>query len=176
MQAVQAHLGEQADPLSAGLLARLKDEVDAAVREVRRILDGLRPIPLDDVGLVAAVERHAATLAPTMPVRVTADELPPLLPDVETAAYRIAQEALTNVARHSRARSAEVGLRARDGRLEVAVVDDGTGFEATGAGRPGCVGLDSMRTRARAVGGELTVTSGPGGTRVVAGLPLEASR
>ncbi|WP_216870382.1 sensor histidine kinase [Modestobacter excelsi] len=175
VQAVQAHLGQQADPLSAGLLARLKDEVDAAVREVRRILDGLRPTPLDDIGLLAAVQRHAAALAPTMPVRVTADALPPLLPDVETAAYRIAQEALTNVARHSRARSAEVGLCARDGRLEVAVIDDGTGFEAAGAGRPGSVGLDSMRTRARAVGGELTVTSGPGGTRVVAGLPLEAS-
>ncbi len=175
VQAVQAHLGERADPLTAGLLARLKDEVDAAVGEVRRILDGLRPTPLDDVGLVAAVQRHASALASTMPVRVTADELPPLLPDVETAAYRIAQEALTNVARHARARSAEVGLRARDGRLEVAVVDDGAGFEADGAGRPGGVGLDSMRTRARAVGGELSVTSGPGGTRVVAGLPLEVS-
>jgi signal transduction histidine kinase len=105
---------------------------------------------------------------------VEAEELPPLPAEVETAAYRIAQEALTNVARHSGARSAEVGLRARDGRLEVAVVDDGSGFapDADDA-RPAGVGLRSMRTRAQAVGGELTVTSGPGGTRVVAGLPLE---
>ena len=97
-------------------------------------------------------------------------------PEVETAAYRIAQEALTNVVRHSGARSAEVGLRTRDGRLEVAVADDGAGF-ATGDDR-GCtgVGLESMRARARAVGGDLTVTTGPDGTRVVAGLPLEVSR
>jgi signal transduction histidine kinase len=174
VQAVQAHLGEGADPLTRGLLARLKDEVDAAVGEVRRILDGLRPAPLDDVGFVAAVRRHADALAPAVPVRVEAEELPPLPAEVETAAYRIAQEALTNVARHSGARSAEVGLRARDGRLEVAVVDDGSGFapDADDA-RPAGVGLRSMRTRAQAVGGELTVTSGPGGTRVVAGLPLE---
>jgi signal transduction histidine kinase len=178
VQAVQVHFGEQADPLTSGLLTRLRDEVDAAVGEVRRILDGLRPASLDDVGLVAAVGRHADALAPSMPVQVTAEELPPLPPEVETAAYRIAQEALTNVARHSGARSAEVGLRAREGRLEVAVVDDGAGFEPGADDEPTSagVGLGSMRTRARAVGGDLTVTSGPDGTRVVAGLPLEVGR
>jgi signal transduction histidine kinase len=173
VQAVQAHLGERADPSTGGLLARLKDGVDAAVGEVRRILDGLRPGALDDVGFVAAVRRHADAVAPSVPVRVTAEELPPLPPDVETAAYRITQEALTNVARHSGARSAQVQLRARDGWLEVAVVDDGTGFEpGAGDDRPAGVGLPSMRTRAQAVGGELTVTSGSEGTRVLAGLPL----
>ncbi|MGY5887518.1 histidine kinase [Geodermatophilus arenarius] len=177
VQAVQAMLGERADPATRALLARMREEVDGAVGEVRRILDGLRPAPLDDVGFVAAVQRHAEALAPSVPVRVTAEPLPPLPPDVETAAYRIAQEALTNVARHSGARRAEVGLRARDGRLEVAVVDDGAGFPPEdGDARPAGVGLSSMRTRARAVGGELTVTSGPGGTRVVAGLPLGAER
>jgi signal transduction histidine kinase len=178
VQAVQAHAGERADPLTDNLLARVKDEVDAAVGEVRRILAGLRPAPLDDLGFVAAVRRHADALAPSVPVRVTAGELPPLAPEVETAAYRITQEALTNVARHSGARSAEVGLRARDGRLEVAVIDDGTGF-TPGADvdpRPPGVGLASMRTRAQAVGGELTVTTGPEGTRVVAGLPLGKPR
>ena len=174
VQAVQARLGTRADPPTGALLARVREEVDGAVGEVRRILDGLRPAPLDDVGFVAAVQRHAEALAPSVPVRVTAEPLPPLPPEVETAAYRIAQEALTNVARHSGARCAEVGLRARDGRLEVAVVDDGAGFAAVGGDpRPAGVGLASMRTRARAVGGELTVTSGPDGTRVVAGLPLE---
>ncbi len=177
VQAVQARLGEGADPATRALLARVRQEVDGAVGEVRRILDGLRPAPLDEVGFVAAVQRHAEALAPSVPVRVTAEPLPPLPPEVETAAYRIAQEALTNVARHSGARSAEVGLRARDGRLEVAVADDGAGFPAEdGAPRPAGVGLASMRTRARAVGGELTVSSGPAGTRVVAGLPLEAER
>ncbi|MFD2093886.1 histidine kinase [Blastococcus deserti] len=178
VQAVQAHVGDRADPLTRDLLARLKEEVDAAVGEVRRIIDGLRPAPLDDLGFVAAVRRHADTLAPSVPVRVTAEDLPPLPPDVETAAYRIAQEALTNVARHSGARSAEVGLRARDGRLEVAVADDGAGLEpaVTDDVRPRGIGLDSMRSRARAVGGDLTVDSGPDGTAVVADLPLEVPR
>ncbi|MGY1699992.1 histidine kinase [Geodermatophilus sp. SYSU D00766] len=176
VQAVQARLGEGADPSTRALLARMREEVDGAVGEVRRILDGLRPAPLDDVGFVAAVQRHAEALAPSVPVRVTAGPLPSLPPDVETAAYRIAQEALTNVARHSGARCAEVELCARDGRLEVAVADDGAGFPADGDPRPAGVGLASMRTRARAVGGELTVTTGPGGTRVVAGLPLGEGR
>jgi signal transduction histidine kinase len=176
VQAVQAQLVGTAEPSTGGLLARLKDEVDAAVGEVRRILDGLRPAPLDDVGLVAAVRRHADALASAVPVRVVAEQLPPLPPEVETAAYRIAQEALTNVARHSGARSAEVGVRARHGCLEVAVVDDGTGFAPAAGCRAGAVGLVSMRTRAEAVGGRLTVTSGPGRTCVVADLPLEGKR
>ncbi|MCZ2860149.1 histidine kinase [Blastococcus sp. VKM Ac-2987] len=176
VQAVQAQLGRTAEPSTGGLLARLKDEVDAAVGEVRRILDGLRPAPLDDLGLVVAVRRHADTLASRVPVRVIAEQLPQLPPEVETAAYRIAQEALTNVARHSGARSAEVYVRARRGCLEVTVVDDGTGFAPSDGCRAGGVGLVSMRTRAAAVRGGLTVTSGPGGTRVTAGLPLEAER
>ncbi|MGY1618207.1 histidine kinase [Geodermatophilus sp. SYSU D00691] len=165
---VQALQGQQA---ASPLLARLREEVDSAVGEVRRIIDGLRPAALDDVGLVPAIERHAQAVSASVPVRVSAGELPPLPPDVETAALRIAQEALTNVARHSGAGRAEVGLRARDGRLELTVCDDGAGISGNG-GRPDGVGLASMRTRARAVGGDLTVTSGPEGTRVVAALPV----
>jgi signal transduction histidine kinase len=176
VQAVQAHAGERVDPLTGSLLARLKDEVDAAVGEVRRILAGLRPAPLDDVGFVAAVLRHADALALSVPVRVSVEDLPPLSPEIETAAYRIAQEALTNMARHSHAHSAAVGLCARDGRLEVSVVDDGEGFQPADDLGGGGVGLASMRTRAQAVGGELTVTSGPRGTSVVAGLPLAGRR
>jgi signal transduction histidine kinase len=176
VQAVQAQLGGRADPVVGALLARLKDEVDATVGEVRRILDGLRPAPLDDVGFVTAVRRHAEALAPSVPVKVTAEDLPPIPPEVETAAFRIAQEALANVARHAGAGSAQVGLRTLEGRLEVAVTDDGTGFAPDGDPRPAGVGLASMRSRARAVGGELTVTSGPAGTRVVAGLPLGGRR
>jgi signal transduction histidine kinase len=173
VQAFQAHPGHSAEPATAALLSRLKDEVDAAVGEVRRILDGLRPAPLDDVGFVAAIQRHADALGPALPVRITAEDLPPLPPDVETTAYRIAQEALTNVARHARADAAAVELRTNAGRLEVAIADDGSGFVSDVSGRPPGVGLASMRQRAEAAGGRLTVTSGPGGTRVVACLPLE---
>ncbi|MGY1602426.1 histidine kinase [Geodermatophilus sp. SYSU D00815] len=161
----------QAQQAASPLLGRLREEVDSAVGEVRRIIDGLRPAALDDVGLVPAIERHAQAVSASVPVQVRADALPPLPPDVETAALRIAQEALTNVARHSGARCAEVGVRARAGRLELTVSDDGGGLPGDG-GRPDGVGLASMRTRARAVGGDLTVTSGPGGTRVVAALPV----
>ncbi|RFU19784.1 sensor histidine kinase [Geodermatophilus marinus] len=173
VQAVQAQLDGRAGPLVGSLLTRLKDEVDGTVGEVRRILDGLRPTPLDDVGLVPALQRHACTLSPSLAVRVTAAELPALPPDVETAAYRIAQEALTNVARHAGARSAEVALRTAGGRLRVTVADDGAGFPPEAdTRRPGGLGLGSMRGRAQAVGGELSVTSGANGTSVVAELPL----
>jgi signal transduction histidine kinase len=174
VQAVQAQLSGTPEGPTAALLARLKDGVDDAVGEVRRILDGLRPAPLDDVGFVAAVQRHADALGPALPVRITTGDLPPLPPGVETVAYRIAQEALTNVARHARADVAEIQLRTSAGHLEVAITDDGCGFVPGCDGRPPGVGLTSMRQRAEAAGGRLTVTSGPGGTRVVACLPLEA--
>jgi signal transduction histidine kinase len=172
VQAVQA--AGPGSPVAPGLLDRLREEVDAAVGEVRRIIDGLRPATLDDLGLLAAIRRHAETVSASVPVRVEAGDLPPLEPDVETTAFRIAQEALTNVARHSGARSARVELRVAGGHLEVAVADDGAGFapsDGDGA-RPAGVGLVSMRQRAEAVGGRLAVDSGGSGTRVVAALPL----
>ncbi|MFW3172441.1 ATP-binding protein [Geodermatophilus sp. CPCC 206100] len=177
VQAVQVSLPGPGNPVTDELLPRLRTEVDAAVGEVRRIIDGLRPAALDDLGLLAAIRRQADTLSTSVPVRIDAGELPPLPPDVETAAFRIAQEALTNVARHSGARSAEVGLRISAGRLEVAVADDGIGMPAPAGPdeqrTPG-LGLASMRQRAQAVGGDLSVESRDGGTRVVAALPLGA--
>jgi signal transduction histidine kinase len=175
VQAVQ--LAGTHAPVAPGLLDRLREEVDAAVGEVRRIIDGLRPAALDDLGLLAAIRRHAEAVSASVPVRVEAGELPPLEPDVETTAFRIAQEALTNVARHSGARSAQVDLRVVGGRLEVAVADDGAGFpgpEEDDGRRPRGIGLASMRQRAEAVGGQLAVDSGTSGTRVVAALPLGA--
>ena len=153
------------------LLARLRAEVSTAVREVRRILDELRPATLDEMGLVAAVRRHAATVAAaSLPVEVTTAELPVLPPQVETAAYRIAQEALTNAARHSRACQARIDLAAADHTLIVTVTDDGVGVGAAPAG----IGLASMRGRAESVGGHFRIDTGPGGTTVTATLPLES--
>lgn len=174
VQVVQG-LADAGAPVPPELLLRLRQEVDAAVGEVRRIIDGLRPAALDEHGLVAAIRRHADTVSASVPVAVEAGELPPLAPDVETAAFRIAQEALTNVARHSAARAAQVQLRVMDGRLEIAVADDGAGFSGNGHGaaRSAGLGLDSMRRRAQAAGGRLTVDSDECGTRIVAELPLE---
>jgi signal transduction histidine kinase len=153
------------------LLDRIRTEVSTAIGEVHRILDELRPATLDELGLVAAVRRHAATVAASLPVKVTAARLPMLPPQVETAAYRITQEALTNAARHAQARHARIELAPADHTLIITVADDGAGF---GPGTAG-IGLASMRGRAESIGGHLHIDTGPGGTTVTATLPLEPS-
>ncbi len=174
LQAAQGTIGS-AGP-TAALLARLRAEADDTLGEVRRVIDDLRPARLDDLGLVAAVRRHADAVATTLAVHVEADDLPPLPPEVEVAAYRIAQEALTNVVRHSGARSVRVSLAVNGARLVVRVVDDGHGLspESVPAPRSGGVGLSSMRHRAEVLGGRLVVDDDAAGTCVEAALPLAA--
>ncbi|MFE7839569.1 histidine kinase [Streptomyces sp. NPDC057474] len=152
------------------LLDRMRDEVTGAVGEIRRIIDDLRPDALDHMGLLEATRRHARTLAPAVHIEITAPELPPLPPDVESSAYRIVTEALTNVARHAAADHADVRLTVRDHSLHITVTDDGRGLPARTT--PG-VGLTSMRRRAEAQGGSLTVQPGASGTMLTAVLPLE---
>ncbi|MFT7838819.1 histidine kinase [Saccharothrix sp. BKS2] len=177
------HLAQR-DPASAGrLLARLEDEVHAAVGEVRRLAAGAYPAVLARLGLVGAVREHVASLSDRHPVRVDVEcaGLPELPVAVQVAAYRIVCEALTNVVRHAGARHCAVRL-AFDDRLRVEVVDDGVapwpagvggdcGNGDCGVGGDG-VGLRSMRERAREVGGTWRVERAAGGTRVAADLPL----
>ncbi|HEY6593937.1 MAG TPA: sensor histidine kinase [Asanoa sp.] len=168
-----AQLARDDTVLRDELLARLREEVQGAVTEVRRLVDGLRPAALDRAGLLGAIRAHVTTLsaADRIDVHVTApDELPPLALPVEVAAYRITLEALTNVVRHAGARACTVTLRVSNG-LELEVRDDGRGIPSRRA--PDGVGLESMQARAAAVGGTLLV--GPadgGGTSVRAVLPL----
>jgi len=155
------------------LLARIRDEVTTAVGEVRRILDDLRPVVLDRTRLPDALRRHAAAVS-TGPLEVSVDaaaDLPVLPPAVETAAYRITQEALTNVVRHAGAHHAHITLDTSDAALTVTVSDDGHGINSTT--HRGGVGLTSMRQRAQALQGSLRVDSGDHGTTVVATLPLQ---
>ena len=99
-------------PPAVRLVERIREEVTTAVAEIRRIIDDLRPSVLDTAGLAAAVVRHAEAVSAALPVAVDTAGLPATLPPaVETAAYRIATEALTNVARHPGARRAQVGSR-----------------------------------------------------------------
>jgi signal transduction histidine kinase len=135
---------------------------------VRRLIDGLRPAVLDTLGLVGAIRRHAETVSAALPVDVVTDDLPPLPPQVETAAYRITCEALTNAARHAGAHHARVTLFAPDGSLRITVTDDGHGVRAAAG-----VGLTSMRRRTETLGGHLDIHSAPGGTTITATLPLE---
>jgi signal transduction histidine kinase len=154
------------------LLARIREEVATAVGEVRRILDDLRPAVLDSTRLPDAIRRHAAAIS-TGPVEVSVDaaaHLPTLPEAVETAAYRITQEALTNVVRHAGAHHAHITLDTSDAALTVTVTDDGHGIHSAS---PGGVGLASMRQRAQALHGALRVDTGEHGTTVVATLPLQ---
>jgi two-component system NarL family sensor kinase len=167
-------IAAERDPeAAAGMLTDLKRETKAAVDDVRRLVEGLRPPALDELGLVPAIRQQAERLAlrsPGLVIRVESPEaLPALSAATEVAAYRIAVEAVTNVVRHAGARTCRVEVSA-DGRLHVEVVDDGCGPPP---GEPG-VGLTDMGERAAEVGGTCVVTHADDhGTRVLAFLPLE---
>jgi signal transduction histidine kinase len=155
-------------------LLRLRSGIQGTVLDVRRMVEGLRPPALDELGLPGAVEQLADRLTAGTDLLVDVAIVGPLaLPAaVEVAAYRVAQEALTNVVRHAGAQRACVRVRVDGGELVLEVTDDGTG---TPAPRDGGVGLGSMRERAEELGGRLEVTGRPGrGTRVVARLPVGA--
>jgi signal transduction histidine kinase len=122
------------------------------------------------MGLTEAIRCHADTVSTFLPVDVDIASLPPLPPDVETAAYRITTEALTNALRHAGAHHVRVCLDVPDGALRITVADDGHGVLNTTAG----VGLTSMRRRAEALGGRLELASVPTGTTVITTFPLEA--
>jgi signal transduction histidine kinase len=167
-----------ADPEeSERLLAAIETEVEEAVADVRRLVYGLRPPALDEFGLVRAVQLHAARFDGTQGgLRVVVDSPPEglgVLPAaVEVAAYRIATEALTNVARHAQAQTCTVRL-SLNGALEVEVTDDGRGFAA----EPDVgVGLAAMRERAAELGGTLSLERPETGARVRARLPIPEPR
>lgn len=162
------------DPAAADeLAAELKTELRSAIADIRRLVYDLRPPALDDLGLVAALTQLATRYGADdgeLQVTVAApDSLPHLPAAVEVAVYRIAQEALTNVIRHARARTCVVRISVDDGmRLEIA--DNGVGVpEESAAG----VGLLSMRERAAELGGTCAFRPRPeGGTQVLVRLPL----
>jgi signal transduction histidine kinase len=160
------------DPAAAAdLLRALKRQSQDAIGDIRRLVYDLRPPALDDLGLVAALREQTARYQHTG-IRFTLsapEPLPALSAAVEVAAYRIAQEALTNVARHSHAQTCQIAL-AMNSALHLTVVDDGCGLSADC--RSG-VGLHSMRERAEELGGACLVEqASQGGTRVYARLPL----
>jgi signal transduction histidine kinase len=165
------------DPARADAeLQELKHELQASIADVRRLVYDLRPPALDQLGLVPALEQYAARLGErgALDVTVSATPLPPLPAAVEVAAYRIATEALTNAARHARARTTSVALSLEEEALRLDVLDDGVGLVAD---RPLGVGLTAMSERAAELGGSCSVSvRTEGGTAVVAVLPLrEAS-
>jgi signal transduction histidine kinase len=163
----------QVPPESAarGLLGEIDTEVTTSLADVRRLVEALRPPALDELGLLGAVQSRAAALAGELEIDVNGSILPTPLPAaIETAAYRIAVEAMTNAVRHSDGTRCTVSILVGDEAVELSVRDDGGGLKPDRT--PG-VGMRSMRERAAEVGGTLTVRSPPeGGTVVSARLPL----
>ena len=156
----------------------LRDLTGNALDAVRRMAVDLRPAALDDLGLVPALHSYAEKYSNSWPIKVqfSAKGLKRRLPpNVELVLYRVAQEALTNIAKHSAARTADVALRRQHNIITVTVQDDGRGFDissATETDRSG-LGLFGMRERLALVGGTLEINSIPGnGTTIVARVPL----
>jgi two-component system sensor histidine kinase UhpB len=142
--------------------------------ELLNLARQLRPSALDDHGLVPAVETQLKRFSARTGIEVRLDTRgdPDTLPEVvQTAIYRIAQEALTNVTRHAGATVVELDLEERDGGAELRVRDDGSGFDPSGRASSeapsGGLGLVGMAERARLVGGELDVRSAPGGATTI---------
>jgi signal transduction histidine kinase len=173
LQAETARELAGSDPqASLAILGRLVPRLTGAVESVRALAHELTPPLLDELGLGAALEELAARLATTRTtVRVDVGALPAMPAALEVAAYRIAGEAVSNAVRHAGATTVCLTAAVRDGALRVSVSDDGTGLPAEESRAVG-LGLSSMRLRAEEVGGTLEVTSGAGGTTVVAVVPL----
>ena len=153
---------EALSPENAQAIGEVAKLLDQAVNEVRRISQNLRPSELDDFGLIPAVEWLIADFEKRTKARMDfqrriARRLPP---DVELTLYRVLQEALVNVEKHAHALSVTIALFADANFATLKVRDDGCGF-ATEMKHPG-IGLISMRERAHALGGILSILSKPG--------------
>ena len=175
-----AGMALQLDSLASGLRGHpdlaerafwLRDRMRHTVTEVRRVVEGLRPSAVDELGLAEALRQLAGAgteLEFVVHVPGAFGELPAA---VEVAAYRIAAEACANVIRHARATRCVIDAGTDDGWLTLTVADNGVGFGAEAAVG---VGLQSLHERAAEVGGSAEIRSAPGGTTVSAKLPVEA--
>ncbi len=177
LQALEALI--ETDPQGAReTLQAARMRIEEALEEARAAIYNLRPSALDDLGLAPALRTLAARVAEEsgMQIQVHAEEIR-LPAHVETAIYRIVQEALTNVRKHSGARLARVRVvKVKEG-VEVAVADDGRGFDPSEAEKSTSFGIKGMRERAEMLGGSLTLTSLPGvGTEVRILVPLATAR
>jgi PAS domain S-box-containing protein len=157
-------------------LASMEAMLNDTVKATRRIATELRPLMLDDLGVIAGVEWLVENFTERSKIacRLTVSD-----PDLSwqdplaTAIFRIIQEALTNVARHAKASRAEVDIHQTNTDVHLSVIDDGQGFAADSGKKPNSFGILGLRERAYLLGGEATIDSQPGrGTRIAVRLPL----
>jgi signal transduction histidine kinase len=155
-------------------IATATEHVTREIENLRAIITELRPAALDELGLAPALATLVSRVASTsgLEVETEIDINGRLQPEQETTAYRVVQEALSNVVKHAEATKAEVRVAVDDGKLRITVTDDGHGFdpEATTGGS----GLVGMRERIDLAGGSLTLGPNDPGTRVEASLPAHA--
>ncbi|HYH41618.1 MAG TPA: sensor histidine kinase, partial [Burkholderiales bacterium] len=182
LAALQIGLGMLGDKIAQGDLTGATTLIDdarsvtlATSGEIRTLMSELRPAALDDFGLAAALRTYAGTLAARIGLSLTfyaPEALPRAKPSAETALFRVAQEALTNIAKHAQAQNVHVELASSEGTLSLSVHDDGVGFDTTAVAGGG-QGLRNMRERAVAVGARLSITSSERmGTRVLVEVRL----
>lgn len=166
-------------PEARAALDESQELVSTLMNQVRQLSLDLRPSTLDDLGLQPALEEYIRKYEARTQIDVTFQsnltQHQRLAPSVETAAYRIVQEALTNVARHAETDEAKVCIRLSDETLQVVVQDEGRGVHPDEIADDS-MGLSGMRERATLIGGHLSLDSALGvGTTLTASLPLEAS-
>ena len=177
LDGLRSHLAPEGEESLTRMVALLNQVED----EIRRVAHELRPMILDDPGLVPALRFLGEGVAQRSGLSITVKgstggRLPPR---IETELYRTAQEALSNVARHSRASKAEIEIRRTQREVRCGIRDDGRGFDPAARPAPGAprgLGLSSIRERLAPLGGALEVRSRPGdGTELLISIPLEVS-
>ncbi len=156
----------------AQAVGRIEEEIDS----LRGLIRELRPAALDELGPAAAIEGLAARTAEREGIGVTADvqlSATRYAPEIETALYRIVQEAVTNAVRHAGATRVAIAVGDGDGCVRIAIGDDGRGFDPAACGDGG-LGLTGMRERVALLHGELEISSSGAGTTVAAAIPLRS--
>ncbi len=169
----------QQNGTDASTLENARTSVSAALDGIRTLIFDLRPVTLDRYGLAPAIRQLVETLPGLdgLRIKLDLDEVERLSPEVETALYRIVQESLNNVVRHSNARAVVVELRRTEGGLRMCVGDDGVGFEHDALrldqNTTRGLGVLGMQERAELLDGQLDIVSHPGaGTNVKIEIPV----
>jgi signal transduction histidine kinase len=164
------------EPAFAAKLDRMSTLLKSTIAATRRIASDLRPLMLDDLGLIPSIEWLVENFGQRTGIAcdlAVGDLSVEPSHEQATAVFRIVQESLTNIAKHAHASHADIAIEQDNGWLVVRVEDDGVGFLPTGPRKPNSLGLFGLRERAQLLGGETTIVSTPGrGTMVEARLAL----
>jgi signal transduction histidine kinase len=165
----------ETEPVIREQLSKLRDRTEGLVSDLHRMTHELHPAALEHLGLVSALRSHCGEFSANAGIPVwfrVVSELGRVRPETAVCLYRIAQEALRNVVKHSRAQEAWVEIGQDNAEIHLSIVDKGVGFKNEVPVTGQCLGLISMRERVRLLSGRIRIKSGPGeGTRVEVRVP-----